>query len=297
MIDHRDHDFKFVSDVYPAEKDKIEKVIEKSRAKIITLETSLATIESQEDFARNNFKEVSLQIDAFTNDCLQALEKNRQNLKNQLQKITRVQKHLHETQKESFAASLKTMKRSVELAEQALKKVDEVGVLSTRHEIIQQLTDTNSATSKIQARGMISCNLEVNLRLDDANIQKVAKITECDEEYILRMRTLSIGFLLMEKSVYASNDKAFTALVNRVRQFEIQSKNDNKPHWVEPVDDVHVNIKKTGSTHVDSRPIERNKFGLFTFSYRPSDVGKHEIEVLVNGRHLEGSPFTLEVKP
>ena len=90
------------------------------------------TIESQEDWARNNFKKISLQIDAFTNDCIQALEKNRQNLKNKLQNITRVQNHLHETQKKSFAAPLNTMKRSVELAELAQKKGDKEGIFSNK---------------------------------------------------------------------------------------------------------------------------------------------------------------------
>ena len=258
LIDHRDHDYKFVNDVYPAEKNKIVKVIDKSREKITALETSLMTIESQEDWARHNFEEVSSKVDALINDHIDALEKKRslindhidalerkrQSLKEQLQKFTRVHKHLHETQKKSFAASLNRVKRSVELAEQTLKTGDELGVLAAKHEIIQHLTDTNSATEKIQARGMISCNLEINhcspLSDDavDADIQKIAKITQCDEEYTLVMFRDD----LMEQIQYASKGKAFFSHRNQTRRFVIQSKND-KPHWVEPVDDVQVNIK------------------------------------------------------
>ena len=295
LVDHRDHDYKFVNDVYPAEKDKIAKVIEKSRGKINALETSLMTIQSQEDWARHNFEEVSSKVDALINDHIEALERKRQSLKEQLQKFTRVQKHLHETQKKSFAASLNRVKRSVELAEQALIKGDELGVLATKHEIIQHLTDTNSATEKIQVRGMISCNLEIehDSPLYDADLPKNAKITQCDEEYTVGMFRGDF----VEQIHYASKDKAFISLPNQACRFEIQSKTHNKPHWAEAIDDVQVNIKQTGSNNVDSPVIEQNRFGSFTFTYCPADVGKYEIEVLVNGRYLEGSPFTLEVNP
>ena len=294
LIDHRDHDYKFVNDVYPAEKDKIVKIIEKSKEKITALETSLMTIESQEYWARHKFEEVSSKVDALINDHIKALERKRQSLKEQLQKFTRVQKHLRETQKKSFTASLNRVKRSVELAEQTLKKGDELRVLETKHEIIQRLTDTNSATEKIQARGMISCNLEIDhdSTLYDADIQKIAKITQCDEEYTLAML---IGGVLNNKD-YASKDNSLISTVNVLSRFEIQSKNDNKPHWAEAVDDVQVNIKQTGSNDVNSPVIEQNKSGSFTFSYCPVFVGKYEIEVLVNGRYLEGTPFTWEVK-
>ena len=292
MIDHRDHDYKFVNDVYPAEKDKIVKVIETSREKINILETSLATIESQEDWARRNFEEVSSKVDALINDHIEALERKRQSLKEQLQEFTRVQKHLHETQKKSFAASLNRVKRSVELAEQTLKKRDEAAVLATKHQIIQQLTDTNSETKKIQARGMISCKLEIDSPLCDVDIQKIAKIAQYDEEYTLVMFT----GCLVEHIHYASKDKAFFSPKLPAPRFEIQSKNDNKTHWAESVDDVQVNIKHPSSNDVDSPVIKRNGSGSFTFSYCPAVVGKYEIEVLVNGRYLEESPFTWKVE-
>ena len=281
-----------MNDVYPAEKDKIVKIIDKSREKINVLEISLMTIESQKDWARQNFRKLSSNVDALINDHIEALERKRKSLKEQLQKFTRVQKHLFETQKKSFAASLDRMKRSVELAEQTLKKGDELSVLATKHEIIKQLTDTDSATEKIQARGMISCNLEIGSPLSDADIQKIAKITQCDEEYTLAM--LRGGVL--KKNAYASKDNSLISTVNDVSRFEIQCKNDNKPHWAEAVDDVQVNIKQTGSNDVDSPAIERNRSGSFTFSYRPAVGGKYEIEVLVNGRYLEGSPFSWEVQ-
>ena len=285
MIDHRDHDYKFVNDVYPAEKDKTVKVIDESRETINVLETSLMTIESQEDWARHNFEENSLKVDTFLNDQIEALERKRQSLKDQLQEVLRAQKDLHETQKKSLAASLDSMKRSVEFAEQAIKKGDEVGLIATKHEMIRQLTDINSATGKIQARGMIKSVLKTGSPLDDAIIQKLAKVIEYDDEYTLAM----VVNKKRKTFDYASKDKAFISTQSRVGRFEIQSKRDKTSHRLGP-GEVIVTIKRFGS-FFDSPVIERD-----TFSYRPIYDGKYEIEVLVNGRYLEGSPFAWAVK-
>ena len=220
VIDHRDHDYKFVNDVYPAEKDKTVKVIDESRETINVLETSLMTIESQEDWARHNFEENSLQVDAFLNNQIEALERKRQSLKDQLQEVLRAQKDLHETQKKSLAASLDSMKRSVEFAEQAIKKGDEVGLIATKHEMIRQLTDINSATGKIQARGMIKSVLKTGSPLDDAIIQKLAKVIEYDDEYTLAM----VVDKKRKTFDYASKDEAFISSQNRVSRFEIKVK-------------------------------------------------------------------------
>ena len=286
MIDHRDHDYKFVKDVYPAEKEKIAEVIEESRMIISSLELSLMAIQSQELSVSLNFEEVSWKVDAFLNDQIEALERKRQSLKDQLQKGMQAQKDLHETQKQSLAASLDTMKRSVEFAEQAIKRGDEVGLIATKHEMIQQLTDINSATGEIQARGMISSDLKIGSPLNDAIIQKIAKIIEYDDEYTLAMVVNGER----ETFDYASKDKAFVSSQSRLSWFEIQSKRDKTSHRLGP-GEVLVKIKMHGKTRFHSPEIERG-----TFSYRPLLDGKYEIEVLVNGRYLAGSPFTWEVK-
>jgi len=86
------------TDIYLAEKEKIEKVVDEFRAKMIALETSLDTIKSQKDSAKIKFNELSLKLDAVINRQIESLEKKRQSLKVQLQEVAWVQKNRHETQ-------------------------------------------------------------------------------------------------------------------------------------------------------------------------------------------------------
>jgi len=58
---------------------------------------------------------------------------------------------------------------------------------------------------------------------------------------------------------------------------------------------VQVNIKLADSSRVvGSLKIVKWASGRRTFECRPSQAGNYEIEVLVDGRHINGSPFKWE---
>lgn len=121
LIDHRDHKFHFVSEIYPAEKEEIEKVVDESRKKMLALETSLKTIDNQERMVEASCKDVSSKVDTFIDSQIRFLRSKQQSLKGELRDLVRIQKHYGEDQKKSFTASLDSIKSSVEFAEQALK--------------------------------------------------------------------------------------------------------------------------------------------------------------------------------
>jgi len=173
ITEHREHKYEFVRDIYPAEKEKIEKVVDELRAKMMALETSLETIKSQKDWAKINFNLLLREVDGVINRYTEALEKKRQSLKDQLQKVARAQKDRHETQEKSLTSSLSGIKTSVEVAEQVLRRGNELEFLAAKNEIIQQLTDVNST---IPRQNMVSYDLKVDSTLDAAIFQKVAEI-------------------------------------------------------------------------------------------------------------------------
>ena len=301
MLDHRDHKYAFVKDVYPGEKEKIEKVVHESRANILALETSLETIEYQEGEAKIKRDEVSQSVDNFVDTQIELLEKKRQTLKGQLQKIAQDQKKHHESQKKSFTSSLDSMKRSVEFAEKALGRGNEVEVLAAKNQIIQQLTGVNSATAKLQPRSMISYDLEIDSPLDSETIEKMAGIRAYDEEYTVLMRDDEMPLKARIKKFFSASRSSryfkegpFISQFEQLSCFEIHRKRNNTAQ-VEPVDQVQVEIKGVRSTHVDYPEIDKNQDGSFSFSYRPCDFERYEIEVIINGRYVKGSPFPWEV--
>ena len=280
MIDHRDHMHELLKDIYPAEKEKVEKIVEKSRAKILALENSLETLNLTESRIQSNGTNAASKIDTFIDQQIEILQEKRQRLKDELQELSVAQKEQHEAHQKLFSFYLGRMKQSVEFAEQALSTGNEVEVLAAKN----QLNQLNSATAELQPHNMVSYDLEIDSPLDKKMVSKTAKIRECDEEYDIEMQ-----------NNWSSGRHFVSYFYEEKRQFEIRRKTNETLFDFLPVDKMQVKIKRQGSNHVDLPPIDKlNEDGSFTFGYCPPQDGDYQIEVFVNGR-LNGSPFEWEV--
>ena len=185
LIDHRDHRYKFVKDVYPAERKKVEKAVDESRAKILALEKSLKTLNNQESEAQRNYNEVSSEVDSFINEQIKVLEKKRKSLKDDLKELFRVQKQDRQAQKKSLTSSINTLKEDVEFANQVLRRGNKEGVLAAKRDIVKKLTGKKSATSTAKTQGKISYSLKVISPLKNEVVQKMAQInTSTGETYL-----------------------------------------------------------------------------------------------------------------
>jgi len=185
LIDHRDHRYKFVKDVYPAERKKVEKAVDESRAKILALEKSLKTLNNQESEAQRNYNEVSSEVDSFINEQIKALEKKRKSLKDDLKELFRVQKQDRQAQKKSLTSSINTLKEDVEFANQVLRRGNKEGVLAGKRDIVKKLTHKKSATSTGKTQGKISYSLKIISPLKNEMVQKMAQInTSSGETYL-----------------------------------------------------------------------------------------------------------------
>ena len=76
----------------------------------------------------------------------------------------------------SFSASIKSMRRSVKIAEHALRRGNEIEVLAAKKQIIKNLTDTKSGAPEGKPQGVISYRLETDSPLNKEIVQKMAQI-------------------------------------------------------------------------------------------------------------------------
>ena len=298
LVEHRDHKYKFARDIYPAMREKLETFLDELRAKMFPLETLLETIRSQKDSAEITFNEHLLKVDVLIHRQIEALEKKRESLKDQFRKIAQVQKDRHENQEKSLSSSLSSMKTTVEVAEQVLRRGNEIELLAAKEDINQQLTSVNSATAIPQLRGMISYKLEVDSNIDRTILENLSKISireeDDDAEYTILMRKFSLRSVFIPSSSLKTAP-FMTSTVNVCENFEIHRKKDNAGQ-AEALNNVQVNIKRAGSKHLIASPATKiTKDGHFSFQYLPCRAGNLEIEVLVDGRHVKGNPFKWRV--
>ncbi len=289
IIDHRDHKYSFIKDIFPAVKEKILDIVQNSREKICALESSIETIKVQEDILQKNSVDVNGEIDSFIDKQIELLQQKRQSLKDELQKSISAQKETLAAQMESMQTSLGCLKSSVEFTEEALTKGSEVEIMSTKNEMVKQLTELNSATSGFKPRERTYYRLETDSPVINlAALGKVAIMGEYDEEYELLIKNTP-GMTLSKDLRTVRN----TYRDNPVETFYIRPK--SKSSTLDQASKVQVTIIASDSKKVQV-PVTNDPDGSFSFCYRPDRFGDHKIDVLINGRYVHGSPFTWKVE-
>ena len=278
VIDHRDHKYSFIKDIFPAEKEKVLKIVEESKANIRTLESSITAIKTHKDDIQKNCQEVIRELDIFIDKHIELLERKKQSLKVQLRKSVNTQTESLDTQMESLVLALGCQKSSVEFTEEALNRGNEVEVLSGK----KQLTELNSATLDLESRGRVYYSLEADSPFSYETFEKIAKVKEYDEGYEFGIVDGS-GELKRLDSVNSHGDQLTNFCVRPKSSILPDSQNEQ----------VQVKITAPEAGSVQFQPVvTRNPDGSFSFSYNPeSNFGDFKIEVLVNGRYVHGSPF------
>ena len=114
--------------------------------------------------------------------------------------------------------------------------------------------------------------------------------------------TEEIGTLQMPQQTKASQSIAEgkgleDVIVNCEAQFILTTRNAEGRQWYNERDHVTVEIRdEPGRECATEVRINDNKDGLYQLSYYSRDPGRYRVTIKVNGEHVRGSPFTVQVK-
>ena len=315
VIDHHGHRYLFIKDIFAAEKEKVLKIVQESRAIISSLESSVAAVDAQEIKLQESSLKVRQCIDSFINAQIELLKKHGEHLKNELQRSISTQEENFHAQMDTLFLSLGCLKSSVEFTEQALSRGDEAAVLTAKSQLSQQLKQS-TARAEVKPRDTIFYTLEINAPLDNETVHKMANIRKHDGEYKLSMYGGNFGHLeetYVDTTCYFAISKTKCKFDFGATAFYSISPPHDKNNIFHPprqgtgrpVDNVPlippaqncalVRIRSPKSLHTCSSLIEVDR-DCFFFSYRPDEVGTYAIEIIINGRYVQGYPFDWIVK-
>ena len=81
-------------------------------------------------------------------------------------------------------------------------------------------------------------------------------------------------------------------------QFDLTTRNAENEQCYEQCDIITVEIKNDDDRECATEAqVQDNKDGSYNISYFPKEAGTCQTSVMVNGEHVSGSPFTVQVKP
>lgn len=300
IIDHQGHRFSFIKEIFVAEKEKTLKLVQESRAAISALESTAETVDVEEGKLQENSRKVRQCIDSFINAQIEILKAEGEHLKNELQRPILNQGEIYQAQKDSLFLCLGCLNSSVEFIEQALSGGNEAAVLTAKSQLSKQLNQA-TALAGVKPRDAIFYTLELNAPLKNETVNNLAHISKHDEEYKLSIWGGNFGqldetyvhkeckfFISKEKVIFVSDyTKMFSQTINSIDPLDFgPSMHKNC---------AQVRIMSPRSTNLHSFIIMAEE-ERFYFSYCPEEVGTYTIEIIINGRYIEGCPFAWIVK-
>ncbi|XP_048577411.1 uncharacterized protein LOC116611725 [Nematostella vectensis] len=140
VVDHKNHDYLFTSDVIAREKEEILGSAKKVASKITDIEQAMALVEETQQHLEENKRATRRDLDQFIDKQIGALEKMRSDLRGEIESACQKQEKQLTAQRETLSMRLASARSSLEFAERMCREANDVDVLSIRNEVLSQLS-------------------------------------------------------------------------------------------------------------------------------------------------------------
>ncbi|XP_048578195.1 tripartite motif-containing protein 45 isoform X2 [Nematostella vectensis] len=140
VVDHKNHDYLFTSDVIAREKEEILGRAKKVASKITNIEQAMALVEEAQQHLEENKRAARRDLDAFIDKQIGTPEKVRSDLRGEIESACQKQEKQLTAQRETLSMRLASARSSLEFAERMCRDANDVNVLSIRNEVLSQLS-------------------------------------------------------------------------------------------------------------------------------------------------------------
>ena len=286
-LDHGGHKMKLIKEEAERQKIQTKSLIENQRR---NLQAKMNTISQlDEDCAKliQQGEDVKRDVQTFVDNLIALIEANKKNIFSAVEKETNKSLERVTKRKTEIDRQITVIKSSLEKAEKLLTR-------NTNAEIVQLKKSVDTIFEGVDQTEPTDRDPEgLPARLVFVENQKMLDTVSTEE----------IGTLQMREQTKASQSVAEgkgleEGIVDREAQFILATRNVEGRQCYSERDNVTVEIRnERGRECATEVRINDNKDGLYQISYSPRDPGRYNVTVKVNGEHVFGSPFTVQVKP
>ena len=281
LIDHAGHAIVHLEE--EAEKQKIEmkSLIETQRR---NLQAKINTVgQLNEDYAKliQQGEDVKRDVQRFVDKLIATVEGKKQNIFASVENKTKKSLETLTTQKTEIEHQIKIIESSLEKADKHLTR-------STNAEVVQLKKSLETIFEGVDQNQPVDLPVLVFVE---------------NQKMLDTIRTEVIGTLQMPQETktslcFAEGRRLKEGFVNREVQFTLTTRNAEGRQCYNERDHVTLEIRdEQGREYATEVRINDHKDGLYQIGYSPRDPGRYKVTVKVNGDHVRGSPFSVQVKP
>ena len=279
LRDHRGHSFIYLKDAVENSKTISLKLLQDAKAGMRAVEESMEMTSKMAEKIEQRAQTIATEIRTVTRRHMAALEERERELLQRVEKIRQVKgKSLH-LQLDELRLALLRLGKTAELLKTALESGSDVEILQTKDKALLEFQQLRQIRSSLQPQE------------DD-----IIQFNPPDGALLQAICTLG----LISSSGFAPTSIAFgdgikRALCNHLATFTVHVKDHQGDPRLVGGDPI-IGIVE-GPNGVSYRAdMEDRQNGTYSFTYRPQVEGRHTILVLIRGRHIHGSPFTVMVR-
>ena len=279
LRDHRGHSFIYLKDAVENSKSISLKLLADAKAGMRAVEESMEMTTKMAERIELRAQAIAMEIRAATRRHMTALEERERELLQRVEKIRQVKgKSLH-LQLDELRLALLRLGQTAELLKVALESGSDVEILHTKDKALSEFQQLRQIRSSLQPQE------------DD-----IIQFNPPDGALLQAICTLG----LISSSGFAPTSVAFgdgikRALCNHMAGLTVHVKDHQGDPRLVGGDPIVAVVE--GPNGISYRAdVEDRQNGTYSFTYRPQVEGRHMITVLIRGRHIHGSPFSVVVR-
>ena len=264
----------------------IKAVIESQNQRVLQKRERIKEIKAKYANIKTQVNKVKSGAQIFVDSMIAILEAKKQELFNDVEKKASESLHLLSTQESEIESQVRVIKRAIEKAEQLLKR-------RTNAEIAKFGTD------KIFQGGDYSDGKEVNCDLEKIYhivfIQNEMSMDKVKSEGIGSFRSFLSNTVAQRSSAEGEGIKE--AIVGLEAHIVVTTRTAEGVQSYEEHDFVKVEIRNRQRNACATKiQVEDNGDGAYKITYFARETGTCTVSVKVNGDHVHGSPFKVQVR-
>ena len=287
IVDHRGHQYDFVTDVAEKEKEFIQGFLTKAKDKEHTVVDVIKAVQLMKNGVQRRVCQVNKEVDVFFDEQVKALEYYRANIKHDVSTQGQIRVNKLENQADVLSSFLAQLRSGISFTDQALRDGDDVKLLAMKKQLVQQLDKLNS--SKTSCKPCMDDYLELQVHQTIWDMGKILSV--CYVPFDPQKCTISM--------VGGEEGVMYQTLAGQEVDLLLLVKDKNgqkKPKGGNHVEAIFSFCFESGLVGANSPvPVRDNGDGSYSFSYHPVEEGNVNLSVRVEKQEVCGSPFKWNV--
>lgn len=282
---HRNHKYLSIQNASTKKRQAIQDSLDNTKQKLSGLRGSIFWVGEMKKQVEMRASEAEREIDYLIDQNLATLERKRTQLKRDIAVLRDKKVQQLQIQKESLTLALEEIRSGVEYTEHAMSQMSDVELITVKNQF-SGLPDFNEVALQWEPCRTSNFGIEVDKSLAvDAIVDKMACVSDKDsqggDQYVLSMLGGKTG-------------EMFASRCQQRSYFVVMAMDGLARATKVGVNQVKVQIKPPGDNELQNVTIG-SKTDNHTFSYCPSVVGTHTIQVSVAGHCISEEPIPWKV--